>query len=554
MSGHYKNITCYSPSDIEKYRKGELSAREMHELEKAALEDPFLADALEGMEIHRSLYEPTAFDEDREDLRTRLASRISGKEENKRVFLPRIWMRWAAAVILLIGLGTVALYSISGHSRMNVDMERQTTAAYKAPVAAARQTPAASSAATDSTRLVTLAPPSATNPSGTNPSRTDASATTAATAKPSGTHRSQNEGEGLVARTETSRTEKIALAGKVAKDKETATAGANEGRLTLTEDPDAASIRSALVVPGKMTVDLMKKLSTEPIRTDTVLRSSYAFSIKPPLPSTKIMAEGKRFSVKTDTVEYYSGLYRTRPVATNNLSKDLAGYVVPGGANGIGAGTLNFKSAAAGFAGKVLDEHDHPLAGVAVYLSGHRDINTTTDRTGQFRLPLQPKDSTQKLLIQYAGYEQTAIDLAQIDPDGLNSAGNIIRLQPEHASLDEVIITGYGSKRKETFSTLNNTRSDETDSLWTKASPTVGKWAYIHYLQTAARKQPVDSTIKGIEIISFIINKKGALSSFKVEQSLSPAHDASTIRLIQDGPAWRLLRGRETRASVRVIY
>jgi hypothetical protein len=34
--------------DIEKYLKGELSPKEMHELEKKALSDPFLADALEG--------------------------------------------------------------------------------------------------------------------------------------------------------------------------------------------------------------------------------------------------------------------------------------------------------------------------------------------------------------------------------------------------------------------------------------------------------------------------------------------------------------------------
>ncbi|MFN7601267.1 MAG: hypothetical protein ACK5R0_07720, partial [Bacteroidota bacterium] len=37
-------------NDIEKYKKGELTAAEMHALEKQALSDPFLADALEGIE------------------------------------------------------------------------------------------------------------------------------------------------------------------------------------------------------------------------------------------------------------------------------------------------------------------------------------------------------------------------------------------------------------------------------------------------------------------------------------------------------------------------
>lgn len=37
-------------NDIEKYKKGELTAAEMHALEKQALSDPFLADALEGLD------------------------------------------------------------------------------------------------------------------------------------------------------------------------------------------------------------------------------------------------------------------------------------------------------------------------------------------------------------------------------------------------------------------------------------------------------------------------------------------------------------------------
>ncbi|HMU47706.1 MAG TPA: carboxypeptidase-like regulatory domain-containing protein [Chitinophagaceae bacterium] len=43
-----KNIKNYTAADIEKYHKGLLSATERHDLEKAALDDPFLADALEG--------------------------------------------------------------------------------------------------------------------------------------------------------------------------------------------------------------------------------------------------------------------------------------------------------------------------------------------------------------------------------------------------------------------------------------------------------------------------------------------------------------------------
>ena len=42
-----KNIS-YSAADIARYHKGQMTAKEMHALEKAALDDPFLADAIEG--------------------------------------------------------------------------------------------------------------------------------------------------------------------------------------------------------------------------------------------------------------------------------------------------------------------------------------------------------------------------------------------------------------------------------------------------------------------------------------------------------------------------
>jgi hypothetical protein len=47
MSSDNKNIN-YTAGDIELYLAGDLPAREMHAMEKAALDDPFLAEAMEG--------------------------------------------------------------------------------------------------------------------------------------------------------------------------------------------------------------------------------------------------------------------------------------------------------------------------------------------------------------------------------------------------------------------------------------------------------------------------------------------------------------------------
>ena len=100
MSNPDKHTDSWSQADIQKYLNGELSAREMHQLEQDALDDPFLADALEGLGSA-----PAAeVAQDMEALRTRLQHRV---EQKRKQIIPPVW-RLAAAIILLLGLGFMA--------------------------------------------------------------------------------------------------------------------------------------------------------------------------------------------------------------------------------------------------------------------------------------------------------------------------------------------------------------------------------------------------------------------------------------------------------------
>ena len=65
--------------DIEKYLKGELSPAERHRLEKLALDDPFLAEALEGAEEMGT----ETFQESVQQINTKLDQRIV---KNKKAF------------------------------------------------------------------------------------------------------------------------------------------------------------------------------------------------------------------------------------------------------------------------------------------------------------------------------------------------------------------------------------------------------------------------------------------------------------------------------------
>ncbi|HKZ66023.1 MAG TPA: hypothetical protein VJ111_06700, partial [Chitinophagaceae bacterium] len=101
-----KNIKIFTAADIEKYHKGLLSAQEMHALEKAALDDPFLAEALEG--YASSDVNITA---DIAELKSRLAKRT--EKENKVVPIAVSktssfsWWKIAAMIILIAGTGLI---------------------------------------------------------------------------------------------------------------------------------------------------------------------------------------------------------------------------------------------------------------------------------------------------------------------------------------------------------------------------------------------------------------------------------------------------------------
>lgn len=99
-------------NDIDRYLKGELSPAEMHALEKKALSDPFLADALEGAgEI-----QPPHFEADLQDLQNALQQRI-GKKEEKKVVSLWVWSARIAAGLAIIAVASVIIFQLSQRNK-----------------------------------------------------------------------------------------------------------------------------------------------------------------------------------------------------------------------------------------------------------------------------------------------------------------------------------------------------------------------------------------------------------------------------------------------------
>ena len=114
----------YTASDIERYHRGEMPPAEMHLLEKAALDDPFLADMLEG---YRFTSTAAA---DLQSLQERLQQRLKKEEQKSTAVIWGQWLKAAAIFIVVAGGGWLAIQTLSSK---NGDIANQNTVAEKNP-------------------------------------------------------------------------------------------------------------------------------------------------------------------------------------------------------------------------------------------------------------------------------------------------------------------------------------------------------------------------------------------------------------------------------------
>ncbi|MFY0599392.1 MAG: TonB family protein [Cyclobacteriaceae bacterium] len=101
MSKDKKTYKLVSEADLKRYLEKDVSAHEAHEIEYAALHDPFQEEALEGWEQNN----PKQISDDLDILRVKLASKQAGSNN-------RIWMRVAAIGLLLL-VGSYMIWVLS---------------------------------------------------------------------------------------------------------------------------------------------------------------------------------------------------------------------------------------------------------------------------------------------------------------------------------------------------------------------------------------------------------------------------------------------------------
>ena len=116
MDDKKRNI-IYSKAQIENYLQGKMSKEEMHSLERTALQDPFLADAIEGFRY-------ADVNTTERDL-TAIKAEILADKQNAKVFTMATkkngWLRIAVAAVLFIGAGFIAILLMNKTNKKSID-------------------------------------------------------------------------------------------------------------------------------------------------------------------------------------------------------------------------------------------------------------------------------------------------------------------------------------------------------------------------------------------------------------------------------------------------
>jgi hypothetical protein len=108
--------TIYSRADIENYLQGKMPKDAMHTLERNALQDPFLADAIEGYRFANSQTTIRNLKEIENNI-------LSQKEDTKIVSFTnkkRQWLKIAASIILIAGAGWIGFLLINSTNNIAI--------------------------------------------------------------------------------------------------------------------------------------------------------------------------------------------------------------------------------------------------------------------------------------------------------------------------------------------------------------------------------------------------------------------------------------------------
>jgi cytoskeletal protein RodZ len=447
MKDNNNHIT-YSAADIEKYWKGELSAAEQHAMEKAALEDSLLADAMEGYEASWPL-----INANNEDLQKRLSARLDAAQKNKVVAMG--WWKIAAAVIIVAGAGWLYLSTNNKAKEALVKNE--------APVA------------TEKNKVLTEDSDTSTNSLLKNEPVDD----------------------------------------MAVNNKKTPPASKPTEAISMEADRQAAAPAQTVPPPAAITDTPSNELAKADKESNTDLAEYKKINQAPAAAKEESPANATARKAKAISI----GDSRSRDQAQAGSTHTANGY-------------------ANNFIGNLTDQGNKPIANALIQIPKLK-IATQTDLKGNFAF--QAMDTVLTVSIAADGFETQNIRLHD------SATLNQIVLRPVPHSADDVVVQTNGALKK------YSTAAKDVSIKILDAEPVIGWTAYNQYLDKNKKLSAAAQGVHGTVVVSFTVHNKW-LSNFTIEQPLDDELDEEAIRLIKNGPAWKLLKGKKASATVIVTF
>ncbi len=471
----------YSAADIEKYRKGAMSPADMHAMEKAALEDPFLADAMEGYGVGNE--ENKVAQDDIQpaiaELRQRLAERVSEKEKTRVIKFG--WWKVAAVVLVIMGAGWLYNNYSSKNKEANSNIVKNKDIKEEIP----------STAKTDSI---------------TNLSASDTS---------------------------------VAMHDVASAGKKSPAAKVNVSSLYKVKDTNSDSAAVAISNAAPSAKNKTIAAEQEQDAPEKSSRRDERAAAKPGEDKAIAANTPKKDSPTADDVNKQAD---NKSVA-GNIERRAEGISTMANKQPAANGKAN-NAYVNTFNGTIVDQSNRAIPNASIQIP-NLNIATQTNKRGNFSF--RAPDTALSVSIASEGFETQNLDLTY---NNISRPNNLITLKPRLLSVNDSTLN-TGSKEKAKKRSVIKAKDISIKIL--DAEPVIGWNAYNEYLEKNKRVTEETKGIHGNVIITFEVHSKW-IGSFVIQQSLNEDLDEEAIRLIKQGPAWKLLKDKKATVSVMVSF
>lgn len=486
-----------TPELIKAYQEGSLSADEMYAVEKFLLENPFEAEALEGLET----IAPNALSTHLDDLNARLETKLSVDKETKVIF----WTMTRKMAASLLVLATAAFLFFlqepditTKELTQNDDKISETES--KAPL--------------DTLELV----------NGNRYAKALTSEADSDSEKKKEEEKSEatdlsNDKSGFIDFDKLeAKTETLADADPIVEIVEDKVFEPTEVIAESAAKSEVFGEAENQINQSSFDAKSKTLASASPLSAGTTITISDSMRTGLGKKSLNKTLEGRAAGIQANERSSFGVNLKTKSNTEADSNRVL----------GFRAVTDRAKTKAALFAvsGLVVDDEGNPLPSVTVQIKG-TSIGMLTDAKGAYQLGSTAVIGS--LLFRYLGYRTQEEEVK-------NRKVINVEMRPDVSTLGEVVVSDYSPPQPPD--------EEEVVKNYNPARPVYGQKAFTRHVKENLiyPEAAAANDIKGRVLVEFTVTAEGNIKDIKILKGLGHGCDKEAIRLIKTGPKWQARR------------